>query len=56
MIITLKDLSQLSNDCPLCRELLSKMCVNLQGKKEIDGLYLRRNPTLRKHLKNLIGK
>jgi hypothetical protein len=60
MIITTKELNLIAStpnkECWICEDLIEHTNIDLEGKRDIDELYLRENPDVREHLRQIIGR
>jgi len=60
MKITLKELELIAstpeNECFVCSEIIQNIHINLEGQREIYGDYLRKNPDVREHLRQIIKR
>lgn len=60
MKISLKELELIAstpeNECFICKEIIENVCTDLEGNKYISSFYLRHNPDVREHLKQILKR
>jgi hypothetical protein len=60
MILTDKEFALLcatpKKECWICEEIITHSYINLEGRKVVSNSYLRINPDIREHLKQIINR